>query len=499
MRLVRFLPVIACVPLLFTHGAPRAQGLSPTYANLARDPVGDAEPLRACGTPTDHALRGRMAVGEPMADGDAIRGEQFPRFLTPTHAGEFGFDSFTVLGDHETLTFERHDPNQAASSAIETWRRTGTSSVSGRLVSVFRLVWRPEALRATLGDQSGGASTVRTCSGGTLFPVVRRVNRFTFSWRHQTCRRPKWFRSATRCSSRAMRSIFGSRASVMRASRAATGRGGFPGWRRRSYEHFADAYDTIAVVTQSREHVDALGFHRNVRNGVAGIGLELFDDTAEYGSASVLQGVELFPSPRWAENAAALHQQAHQWSEYTGAWATAGVVRRGDAPLTHTPLLTPGAVMAGAVLEATRRVEATSLGGASYTIEQTLPTVEFSPLTLYRMGVVASSELPVGVRLDGSIPGRISVGQTMRVNGALTLTDRNDYNIVCLRFFRYGSSDVNETFVCASLSGRRFSIPVSFSAGQEGTYTIEPFAFWPNSGPQAALSRYGTIVVGAGG
>ena len=160
------------------------------------------------------------------------------------------------------------------------------------------------------------------------------------------------------------------------------------------YQHFADAYETLVVVTQSRELTNPLGFHRIVRNDVAGIDLELFDDTAQYGSASVLQGVEVFPSPRWAENSKILHQQAHQWGEYTGAWAAAGIVRWGDAPATHTPLITPGAVMAGAVLEATRRAGDSTTLGSRYVIERTLPTIQYNPLTLYRMALIGSAELP---------------------------------------------------------------------------------------------------------
>ena len=314
-----------------------------------------------------------------------------------------------------------------------------------------------------------------------------------------------------------------------------------------------------------------------------------------------------------------------------GPGAAAGIVRRGDAPAVHTPLLAPGAVMAGAVLEATRRVAESTSSGSGPVIERTLPTIQYNPLTLYRMGLIGSAELPtlqvfedqgqftpdrrdepddgvaveggtvavtasdliaadgirngspvarvrraviyvtriglasqaemdsvnffaarlaaregvtswdrypsffeatrgraemltgitptaapkieggpnvaylpmapdalVGVRLDGPVPGRISVGQTIQINGSLTLSDRDDYSAVCFRFIRYGSSDVNETFVCGSLSERRFSIPVTFSATEQGTHTIESFAFWMNSGPQAARSRYGAIVVGDG-
>ena len=95
---------------------------------------------------------------------------------------------------------------------------------------------------------------------------------------------------------------------------------------RTFYEYFADAYTTLAIVMQAMQPMDAL--HRNVQNAVAGIGLPLFDDAAQYGSASVLQGVEVYPSGRWADLSAVLHQQGHQWSDYSQAWA-AGRGRRG--------------------------------------------------------------------------------------------------------------------------------------------------------------------------
>ena len=74
--------------------------------------------------------------------------------------------------------------------------------------------------------------------------------------------------------------------------------------------------------------------------------------------------------------------QPHQWGDYTQVWDRIGVARHGQAPESHIPLLSPGAVVAGAVLEGTRRVTDTTA------IERTLPTVTFHPLTLYRMGLV---------------------------------------------------------------------------------------------------------------
>ena len=104
-------------------------------------------------------------------------------------------------------------------------------------------------------------------------------------------------------------------------------------------------------------------------------------------------------------------------------------------------------------------------------------------------GDAGSNNLNLTVSLSGGS------AQPVTVEGTLTLTDRTDYNIVCFRFIRYGGDDVNEVFVCGTLDGDRFSVPVTFTDRQRGTYTIEPFAFWSDSGPQTARSRYGVIVV----
>ena len=394
MRAIRFLLLIVSLSLLpSSQGASSAKSLSATFAGLARHPVGTAEPLRSCGTPTDHLLRTQLAVGQVMADGEPLRADQFPRFLTPTHAGSFGFDGFAVLGDYETVTFERRDPSQASSVTVETWTRTGTSSIAGQLVSIFRPVWPAEVLRVVLADQRWGVDRPYLFWGHVVAPG--------------TTRQPIYLQLVP--PNLPPSEVVRISDTVQFASHAvnlwipdfgdARVQGGDGEWDLRVvattfYQHFADAYETLVVVTQSRELTNPLGFHRIVRNDVAGIDLELFDDTAQYGSASVLQGVEVFPSPRWEENSTILHQQAHQWGEYTGAWAAAGIVRCGDAPATHTPLITPGAVMAGAVLEATRRVGDSTTLGSRYVIERTLPTIQYNPLTLYRMALIGSAKLP---------------------------------------------------------------------------------------------------------
>ena len=634
MQLIRLFFLAASVPLLWGQEGPSlAQDLSESYRRLAGPPVGSAEVVRTCGLPSDYRFQYQLkaTVNTPgsMVDGAAIRGDQFPRFLRPNHDSNFGFDRFAILGDHEAVDFERYDLTGSNINNRETWQRIGTDAVAGRLVSIFRPVWGAETLRAVLAQQRWGVDRPNVLLGHVISPNMARqplylqlvppnlppseVVRISETVQFTSHVVNLWVPG------------FGD-------ARIQAGNGvwGLPALATMFYEHFSDEYETLVVVTQSQELREADNFHRNVRNDVAGIGLRLFDDTAQYGSASVLQGVEVLPSPRWAENATALHQQAHQWSEYSAAWEVAGLVRSGYDPLNHTPLLTPGAVMAGAVLKPTRRVVQNS-GEGNFEISETLPIIQYHPLTLYRMGLVSNDEIPtvlvfenqlqfgvdestepnrgvvvqgstmtvgrdafimadgirngpsvprvrraviyvsrnglasqeemnavnffaarlsaeegvtswerypgffgatggrsrlesqikplkvppmelgpdveylpiatdalVGVLFDRPVPGKVEVDQTVYVSGVLTLRDRTDYSIFCLRFFRYGSPNVNETFVCGSLRGRRFSFPVTFMSGQEGTYTIEPFAFWSNSGPQSARSRYGTMVVGHG-
>ena len=406
MRAIRFLLLIASLALLASsQGASSAQSLSAAFADLARHPVWTAEPLRSCGTPTDYLLRTQLAVGQPIADGEPLRADQFPRFLTPTHAGSFGFDGFAVLGDYETVTFERRDPSQASSVTVETWTRTRTSSIAGRLVSIFRPVWQAELLGVALAGQRWGVDRPYLFWGYVVAPG--------------TTRQPVYLQLAP--PNLPPSEVVRISDTVQFASHAvnlwipdfgdARVQGSDVEWDLRAvattfYQHFADAYETLAVVTQSRELTNALGFHRNVRNGVAGIGLELFDDTAQYGSASVLQGVEVFPSPRWAENSTMLHQQAHQWGEYSGAWAAAGIVRLGDAPATHTPLLAPGAVMAGAVPRGdTPRRRVDDLGVAPcYRANTADDPMQPSHLVPYGVDWQCGAAYLPGVRGPGAVP-----------------------------------------------------------------------------------------------
>ena len=87
-------------------------------------------------------------------------------------------------------------------------------------------------------------------------------------------------------------------------------------WTRRFYELYNDEYDFLSVlrlpsVTHNRTHAA-------VCNDVSGIGVPLFDRSAEYGSAGRLRGLTIFPSASFYDGAERgyQHELGHQWINY---------------------------------------------------------------------------------------------------------------------------------------------------------------------------------------
>ena len=370
-----------------------AQALADRLAPLALDPQDTVRPApTAAATPfAAHPARANAAGEmEPLADGHPLRADQFPRFLHPTHEGSFGFTDFLVLGDHASVTFERVDAGNGHTA--ETWARTGTDAVAGHLVSVFSPAWDAAVLRETLRRSSWGVDEPSLYWGRLVVPgggghghvnihlalapsnvpaspVVRIDDRVQYA-SHVVNIRDDDFGDSR---------ILGGDTAL-----------NLPEITNLFYEYFADEYEVVAVVSRTARLHDS--FHQIVRNDIGGIGLDLFDESAAYGSAAVLEAVEGYSSGNWASWRIVLHEQGHQVGEYTAAWSDAGLAASTGthAPHvhTHTPLMTPGAVTYGA-LEGNLRVALDT-----FRIEHTVPLVTYHPLTLYRMGLLSAADLP---------------------------------------------------------------------------------------------------------
>ena len=80
------------------------------------------------------------------------------------------------------------------------------------------------------------------------------------------------------------------------------------------YGYFHDDYDFVQVVYTQPSYPQNR-YHFAVRNDVTGIGLTLFNNAAQYGSAGRLQGITVFPVDFFFDTAetAFSHELGHQW------------------------------------------------------------------------------------------------------------------------------------------------------------------------------------------
>ena len=78
-----------------------------------------------------------LAQGAGMRDDEPLSFLQDPPILNPDHAGPFALRDLTVLGDMETVTFERADATNPSGTVVETCHRVRTQGIAGRIASVF--------------------------------------------------------------------------------------------------------------------------------------------------------------------------------------------------------------------------------------------------------------------------------------------------------------------------------------------------------------------------
>jgi hypothetical protein len=369
------------------------------------------EPPLRCGTALVWAIERRLATAEALADGEALFFDQTPRILRPDYGGDLRFTNFLVVGDVGTVTFERVAPETESGFVTETWERTGTRAIDGRVVSVFNPSWSNSVwdtlVRMRVLENShplefwghfhvSGAAVV---GDGEAEPVRRAVYVNT---------RVGYIPSSTvteidptvQYASHVVNLVIpGAGESRVQGGQTALN---LSEPARKFFEHFQDAYDSIAFVSQSL-HVGTFGgFHLNVKNEITGLGREMpiFDNSTDYGSAGVLKGIEFYPYNTFGANDTSNHEAGHQWEDYWNWSALAGgIVLQGHDPTGHTPLIHPGEVLTGAVLEHDRRVAEQAAAvptahGPTFVIERSPTPQTYHPLALYRMGLIPATEVP---------------------------------------------------------------------------------------------------------
>ena len=639
MRFPRVIGVIGVAATLAASVRPPAVHVaeSPTAryaASVVRPAIGDSPAIRGTLAPierrmvsgfTSPSLMPQMA--EPALPAP-LWYDQNPRLIRADHAGGLSLDNFLVAGDVATLTFERPALSAVDDNYLvrESWQRTSTTDIEGHLVSVFNPSWDSAALWDTIGWQRRGFDHPHARFGTLLIPRSSGANagedaveRFAIRLRLAPLNVPAaqiaQIDASTQYASHVVNLVmpgFGD-------ARLSAGDYGpeLDEAAKRFYAHFSDEYASIALVPRQQHVVPYDAFHHNVRNPIAGLGaLPVFDDSAAYGSTGVLRSVEFYPDVSFTSNASSTHAISHQWVDY---WDWSGLVggidRAGRDPASHTPLLYPGEVYAGAVLDVTRRVAAVGRG-TSYEVERTPAPAMLHPTTRYRMGLIGPEAVPellvfenqgqfdqtdssatIGIAIEGSgrrvhindvlarhgarsgpvddtwsrvtvvvsrdgllsaeemsywnffaarhaatggttswegipsffeatggavplrtdvtplhmaklvetfetgyvpiapgefrdvqldapLPARFAVGETVAITGAVTTTERDDFNLACVNWTYPDALLVGQAgngLACEAVIGDRFSIPYRFAIGDAGQRALEIYLYYPDA------------------
>ena len=403
---------VGALMVLLAVQPPSAQQPTLPYATLALAPAAGARvaPPLACSTDLIREVRAGLRTAEPLPDGWPLWFDQNPRLLRGDYTGPVSLDNFMVVGDVASLTFERTDLDQESEVTVETWQRVGSTSIDGRVVSIFQPSWEAGVVQGLMRRVRHGVDRPVLPLGSVVAPDGAVV---TADGRAAEARLDVWLNLApVTLPSSTVRQID---STVQYAShvvnlviptfgdgRVADGDGGFDleGAAGKFYQHFADVYESLAFVTEAQQVAAFSAFHLNVRNPISGLGSELVsDESAAFGSDSILRSVELYPYNSFAENETSNHEIGHQWVDYWDWSAIAGGIElAGHNPTGHTPLIYPGAVLTGAVLEGSRRAREvdvqTADDSSTFTIERTPAPVLQNPTTRFRMGLLSAADVP---------------------------------------------------------------------------------------------------------
>ena len=233
-----------------------------------------------------------------MARGQPLWYEQNPPLLRANDLDGLSFDHLGYAGDVESLEFDR-------GPISETWTRVGTYSIGGRLVSIFNPTWSADELCESY-------SKSQRINGVTYFGQLRTPAETTHDIYLRTA--PLNLASIGGGANRRDSPVRQSRSQPRGADFGNDGGFNLRDVIRRFYEHFADAYDSIAVVPAEATLMQAAACHQTVRNPIAGLGSVVFDDSAQYGSRGRLRAVEMYKSI--GSLYLRIHEMAHQWVDF---------------------------------------------------------------------------------------------------------------------------------------------------------------------------------------
>ena len=386
------LPRVLAVAVLFIAWAgvsAPGQVRRPPLATQSFEDSGPQPDWFVCGTldaRKRQALRRRPLA---LEHGAPLFFRQRPAVIRADHTGTIHFENFTVVGDVATLEFRPYDPF-SEDPRVEFWERTGTRMVGERMVSLFNPTWPAAELARLMRIQTHGYDDPsllwgRVVSNGATSGIYVRVASTNLPVSKVTR-----VDNTVQFASHVVNLVLPNYGD----SRIAGGTYAFEEERvtRELYRHVRDTYDAVAIVPQLTHVAPFDGFHFNVQNDVHGISKPILDDSAYYGSAGRLKGIEVYPQVALAMNDASNHEIAHQWGHSYDWHAMTGITLAGHRPDAHTPLLAEEETLVGALLDGTRRIRATADGG--FVVERTPLPIRFHSLLMYGMGLIPAERVP---------------------------------------------------------------------------------------------------------
>ena len=203
------------------------------------------------------------------------------------------------------------------------------------------------------------------------------------------------------------------------------------------YGYYHDDFDFIQVVYTQPSYPQNR-YHFAVRNDVSGIGQQIFNSAAQYGSAGKLQGITVFPIDDFFDTAetAFSHELGHQWVMF--------LKNSSLAPGPHWPPSTMARGIMGFNIPGSGGVGGdfpytiTPLTATTARVDNSTVTKEFTDFDLYLMGFLPPSAVAPGIIVQGTAcSGCVLPSSTITINDVIATNGvRSPDAFASKKFFR---------------------------------------------------------------
>lgn len=160
-----------------------------------------------------------------------------------------------------------------------------------------------------------------------------------------------------------------------------------------AYQYLADQFDFLNIVFDRAQIENR--YHFFTRNAVSGIGSPITNNNGQYGGASKLVGISVFPLSDYFDGAAVAHQHelGHQWINGLSNALTRSGLPHWPASTMATDIM--GLSIPGSGAGGNFGCRLTPEGsGLRVSAVATSRPMSFNPLDLYLMGLMPASEVP---------------------------------------------------------------------------------------------------------